>query len=70
MDNNIEPGLKLGDKVRDTVSGFTGIVIARTDYLHGTTRFGATSRSLDGAESPKTEWFELTQLEPVPPDQG
>lgn len=26
----------VGDKVRDTVTGFTGTVTARCEYLHGT----------------------------------
>lgn len=27
--------IKLGDKVRDKVTGFTGIATARIEYLHG-----------------------------------
>lgn len=28
----------LGDKVRDTVSGFTGVCVAITDWIHGCKR--------------------------------
>ncbi len=30
--------INLGDKVKDTVTGFTGIAVARTEWLHGCTR--------------------------------
>lgn len=30
--------IKLGDKVKDSVTGFTGIAIARTTWLHGCDR--------------------------------
>lgn len=30
--------IKLGDKVKDNVSGFTGIAIGRTSWLHGCDR--------------------------------
>lgn len=30
--------LNLGDKVKDTVTGFTGIAVARTTWLHGCDR--------------------------------
>jgi len=30
--------IKLGSKVRDNISGFTGIAIGRTEWLHGCAR--------------------------------
>ena len=30
--------IKLGDKVKDTVTGFIGIAVARTTWLHGCDR--------------------------------
>lgn len=30
--------INLGDKVKDPVTGFTGIVVARTEWLYGCTR--------------------------------
>lgn len=27
--------IKLGDKVRDTITGFTGIAVARTEFING-----------------------------------
>lgn len=33
-----EAEIKLGDKYRDTISGFEGTAIARHEYIHGCTR--------------------------------
>jgi hypothetical protein len=30
--------IQLGDEAKDTVTGFTGVVVSRTDYLNGCTR--------------------------------
>ena len=30
--------IKLGDKVKDSVTGFKGIAVGRTEYLHGCIR--------------------------------
>ena len=35
--------IKLGQKVRDTVTGFTGIVTSRHEYMTGCARFGVTA---------------------------
>ena len=34
-----ETGLSLGDKAKDSVSGFTGTITAKIEYLNGTTQF-------------------------------
>ena len=39
--------IKLGNKVRDSITGFTGIVTSRTDYLFGCVHVGVTPDSLD-----------------------
>jgi hypothetical protein len=31
---------ELGDRVKDRVSGFTGIVVSRTEYLNGCKQYG------------------------------
>ena len=31
--------INLGDKVTDTISGYSGIVVARYEYLNGCVRF-------------------------------
>lgn len=36
----------LGDKVKDVITGFTGIVIAKTKYINGCSRCGVQSTEL------------------------
>jgi hypothetical protein len=38
--------VKLGDKVKDRVTGLTGIVIARTDWLNGCIRMTVQPQEL------------------------
>lgn len=53
--------IKLGDKVRSTVSGFTGTVTAKCEYLHDTTRYEVTAATLvDGGI--KHYWFTASEL--------
>ena len=41
--------IQLGDKVKDTVSGATGIAIARTEWMHGCVRiFVQAQETKDG----------------------
>ena len=40
-------GIKLGDLVKDLVTGFTGIATSHTEYLYGCVHIGITSRGLD-----------------------
>jgi hypothetical protein len=39
--------IKLGDKVKDTISGFEGIVTGRFEYLNGCVRLGVDPDHLD-----------------------
>lgn len=39
------PRIKLGDKIRDRVTGFTGIATAKTEYLNGCTQFDISGKS-------------------------
>lgn len=56
--------IKLGDKVRSTVNGFSGTVTAKCEYLHGNTSFSVTLTELVNGES-KTEWFNASELEQI-----
>lgn len=40
--------IKLGNKVEDQVSGFTGIATARVEYLNGCIQYCVAGRSFDG----------------------
>jgi hypothetical protein len=56
--------IKLGDYVRDTISGFTGIVTCRTEWLYQCLRYGVTPTQLgDDGKLIDTYYFDEGQLE-------
>ena len=57
--------VELGDIAKDSVSGFTGIVIAKTNFLFGCTRIGLKSRELHDGKTIDAEWFDEPQIEVV-----
>ncbi len=56
--------IKLGSKVKDKVTGYEGIAVARTTYLTGCDRYSVQSEKLDKDKKPN-EWqlFDEHQLE-------
>ena len=58
--------VKLGNRARDTMTGFEGVVVARTDWLYGCTRIGIEPTTLDKEGNPKDErWFDEQRVEVV-----
>jgi len=57
--------VKRGDKVKDSVTGFTGIVIASTEYLNGCTRCQVQSDVLKDGLPTRAQAFDAPQLECV-----
>lgn len=55
--------MKLGDKVRDRVSGFEGTITAHAEYLHMAEQFGVQSAALNEGKPIGIQWFEVSQLE-------
>ena len=56
--------IKLGDKVKDKISDFSGIVSAKCTYLHESTMFGVTPAELDRDGNKRDiKWFEETGLD-------
>lgn len=53
--------INLGDKVRSSVSGFSGTVTAKCEYLHGSTTYAVTAPEPLNGEV-KTEWFAESEL--------
>lgn len=52
----------LGDKVKDAVTGFEGVVIARSEYLNGCIRYGVQSPKLKDNKPQDCEWIDQGQL--------
>lgn len=61
------PHFKLGDTVRDVVSGFAGCMVARTEWLHGCARVGIEPTTLDKDGMPAVEvyWFDEPRVDLV-----
>jgi hypothetical protein len=57
--------IKLGYKVKDTITGFEGITISKTEYLHGCTQWGVKSKGLHEGKPIPMQWFDDPRLEVV-----
>lgn len=54
--------MKLGDRMKDKVSGFEGIAISKHEYLNGCVRYSLNAEKLE-AGKPLIETFDREQLE-------
>ena len=59
--------VNLGDKVKDTVSGYEGIVIGKSDFLFGCTRIAVQAVGLHEEKPIESQWFDEPQVELVTP---
>lgn len=57
--------MKVGDVVRDKITGFTGVVTSRTEWLNGCVRFGVQSKELHEGKVVDAQHFDEVQLEEV-----
>ena len=54
--------IQIGDKVKDVVTGYAGIVIARTEYLNGCVQFGVKADTLKDGAPIDAQWLDENQL--------
>lgn len=54
--------VRLGDLVRDEVTGFQGIASGVSTFLYGCARVGVMSRELKGGQPLSMQWFDEPQL--------
>lgn len=54
--------ITLGDEVKDKVTGFEGIAIARTEFLNGCARVGVQSQKLKDGVPTEMQTFDEPQL--------
>lgn len=58
--------IKLGDRIRDRISGFSGIAFGITYWLNGCTRWAIQPEKVnDKGGIDEAEWFDITQVELV-----
>jgi hypothetical protein len=62
--------IKLGKRVTHALSGFTGVVIARTDWLYGCVRFGVQPEGLHEGKPIDAQWFDEAELTRAPKSKG
>lgn len=56
---------KLGESLKDKVTGFEGVVMGITLYYTDCTHYGLCSRTLKDGQPTRWEWFDETRLEIV-----
>jgi len=53
----------LGDEVKDKITGYKGVIRARSQYLTGCNTYGIQSQKLTKEEAPQDwKWFDEDQL--------
>lgn len=57
--------VKLGNKVRDMITGFTGIATGRTEYLYGCARILVEPDELKDGKPVEAGWFDEQRIETV-----
>lgn len=60
--------IKCGDLARDTITGFEGIVVARTEWLNKCVRLTIQPRELKDGKPVENHTFDEEQVELVTPD--
>ena len=64
-----ETTLKLGDLAKCKITGFEGVIVARTDWINGCVRMALQAKTLDKDGKPLVpETFDVEQLELVKPE--
>ncbi len=56
---------KMRDEVKDIVTGFSGIVVAKTEWLNGCVRIGLQNAILKDGLPMDVQWIDEEQLELV-----
>ena len=59
--------INLGDKVKDKITGYTGIAVGITTWMQGCRRIGIQSQKLHEGKPRDTIWFDEPQVEVILP---
>ncbi len=55
--------VRLGQKVTDNITGFSGIVTARTEFLYGCVRVCVEPEELKDGKPIEAQWFDEQRLD-------
>ena len=61
------PAIRLGDKARDTVTGYEGIVVCISDWISGCRRISLQGQDLHEGKPIDPQGFDVEQLEVIKP---
>ena len=61
----MKPEIELGNEVKCTVTGFTGIATAKCVYLNGCVQFGVSPKVDKEGKMPDTQYIDHRQVEYV-----
>ena len=59
--------IQFGDKVRDRVTGFEGIIIAKTEWFNGCIRYMVQPQDVKDGKMAEAQAFDEEQLDVVTP---
>ena len=62
MKNNHEFGFSNGDKVKETVTGFEGIITGSVIYLTGCNQYLVAAKAKDNFTEPISNWYDEGRL--------
>jgi hypothetical protein len=62
--------IQLGDRVKDSITGLTGIAVAKTQWLHGCERITIQPEKLNEGKVPDTATFDEPQVVVVKAQQS
>lgn len=54
--------VRLGSNVTDSITGFSGVVVSRTEYLHGCVRVGVEPTELKDGKPVDVQYFDEQRL--------
>lgn len=60
--------MKLGDKVRDRITGYEGVVTGKAEYITGCKQLLVTSQQLKTDGDSTAQWIDEVRLTMVAPD--
>lgn len=63
--NDTDQGIELGDKVKDRVTGLTGIAVSRADHLYSCRQFNVRPQEAKDGKHTEGWWYDAGQLEVV-----
>ena len=62
--------IKLGQKVKDPITGCQGTAVGKTMWLYGCTRVGIQQKMDKDKKVPEIIWFDEPQLEGIDPKKN